>query len=129
MQNEMDKLFRDVSTGLTQRSVTFPAINIWSNDESAIITAEIPGIQKDSLDISVTGDTLSISGSRIPDDVPDDARYHRQERNYGEFSRDIQLPYTVDVEKVKADFALGVLKVTLPRVENEKPKKIAVKAS
>ena len=129
MENEMDKVFRDVSPSAFHKPTTFPAINIWSDDESAIITAEIPGVEKDNLELNVTSDTLSISGTREPDDVPDGARYHRHERNSGKFSRNIQLPYTVDVDKVKADFALGVLNVLLPRVESEKPKKITVKAS
>ena len=129
MQNEMDRLFRETSPRSLPRASTFPPINIWSDDENAMITAEIPGVDKNDLDISVTGDTLSISGSRTPDELPEGARYHRHERNYGEFNRSIQLPYTVDVDKVKADFEQGVLKVFLPRVESEKPKKITVKAS
>ena len=66
---------------------------------------------------------------RRAEELPDEARYHRQERRYGEFERSIQLPYTVDVNKVKAVFKNGVLTVELPRVEAEKPKKITVKAS
>lgn len=129
MQNEMDKLFRVSSPRSQPRSLAFPLVNIWSDEENALITAEIPGVNKDDLDLSVTGDTLTISGKRIPDELPENARYHRQERNYGEFKRNIQLPYTVDVNKVKADFSLGILKISLPRVEAEKPRKIAVKAS
>lgn len=128
MQNQMDRLFKESSPRTLSRASTFPPINIWSDDENAMITAEIPGVDKNDLDISVTGDTLTISGSRNPDELPDGARYHRNERNYGEFNRSIQLPYTVDVDKVKADFSMGVLKVDLPRVESEKPKKITVKA-
>ena len=68
---------------------------------------------------------LTLDGDRLPES----ARYHRQERRYGQFERSIQLPYTVNVNKVKASFKNGMLTVELPRVEAEKPKKIAVKAS
>lgn len=129
MQNDVDRLYRETSPRSSHRSSSFPAINIWSDEENALITAEIPGISKDDLEITVTGDTLNINGTKRMEETPEDAQYHRRERSYGEFNRSIQLPYTVDVNKVKADFALGVLKVFLPRVEAEKPKKITVKAS
>jgi HSP20 family protein len=129
LQQDMTRLFGDLSVNRTRKASSFPAINIWAAEESAKVTAEIPGVSKDDLDINVTGDTLTLSGVRSQDDLPEGARYHRQERRFGEFSRSIQLPYTVDVNKVKAVFKNGVLSVDLPRVEAEKPKKIAVKAS
>ena len=129
LQQDMNQLFGDMNLNRTRKTSSFPAINIWAAEESAKVTAEIPGVRKDDLDINVTGDTLTLSGVRSQDDLPEGARYHRQERRFGEFSRSIQLPYTVDVNKVKAVFKNGVLSVDLPRVEAEKPKKIAVKAS
>jgi HSP20 family protein len=129
LQNDMNRLFGDLNVNRTRRASSFPAINVWAAEESARVTAEIPGVSKDDLEINVTGDTLTLSGVRGQDDLPEGARYHRQERRFGEFSRSIQLPYTVDVNKVKAVFKNGVLSVDLPRVEAEKPKKIAVKAS
>ena len=129
LQQDMNRLFGDMNVNRTRKASSFPAINIWAAEESAKVTAEIPGVSKDDLDINVTGDTLTLSGVRSQDDLPEGARYHRQERRFGEFSRSIQLPYTVDVNKVKAVFKNGVLSVDLPRVEAEKPKKIAVKAS
>jgi HSP20 family protein len=129
LQNDMNRMFGDLGLNRMRRASSFPAINVWAAEHSAKITAEIPGVDKDDLDINVTGDTLTLSGIRKQDDLPESARYHRQERRYGEFNRSIQLPYTVDVNKVKAAFKNGVLTVELPRVEAEKPKKIAVKAS
>jgi HSP20 family protein len=129
LQQDMSRLFGDLNVNRTRRASSFPAINVWAAEESARVTAEIPGVSKDDLEINVTGDTLKLSGVRGQDDLPEGARYHRQERRFGEFSRSIQLPYTVDVNKVKAVFKNGVLSVDLPRVEAEKPKKIAVKAS
>ncbi len=129
LQREMDRMFEEFSQFRLRSPLRYPAINIWANEDSALLTAEVPGIGKDDLEINVTGDTLTISGERKPDDIPEGATYHRRERGFGKFSRSIQLPFTVDVEKVKATFKNGVLKVVLPRVEAEKPKKIAVKSS
>jgi HSP20 family protein len=129
LQNDMNRLFGDMTVNRTRKASSFPAINVWASEQSAKISAEIPGVDKDDLEINVTGDTLTLSGTRNQDDLPEGARYHRQERRYGKFDRSIQLPYTVDVNKVKAVFNNGVLTVELPRVEAEKPKKITVKAS
>ena len=129
LQQDMNRLFGDMTVNRMRQAPTFPAINIWAAEESAKVTAELPGVSKDDLDINVTGDTLTLSGVRNQDDLPEDAHFHRQERRFGEFSRSIQLPYTVDVNKVKAVFKNGVLSIELPRVEAEKPKKITVKAS
>ena len=133
---EMDRLQKDINRlygGPTQnrilKATSFPAINVWAAEDRAKITAEIPGVDNEDLDINVTGDTLTLSGVRKHDDLPEGAHYHRQERRHGDFNRSIQLPYTVDVNKVKATFKNGVLSVELPRVEAEKPKKITVKAS
>lgn len=129
LQRDMNRLFGDYVPGRVQAAPSYPAMNVWADENSALITAEIPGIDKDDLEINVTGDTLSLSGERKLEDLPEGTRYHRQERTSGKFNRSVQLPYTVDVQKVKATFKNGVLKIVLPRIEAEKPKKIAVKAS
>jgi HSP20 family protein len=129
IQDEMDRLSRDFSPRFAQSKTTYPAVNIWADEESAIITAEIPGVSQDGLNINVTGDTLTLGGARIPEELPEGAKYHRQERSYGEFSRSIRLPFTVDVNKVKASFKNGILEIFLPRIEAEKPKKISVKSA
>jgi len=128
LQRDMHRLFGEASPA-RQAAPAYPAMNVWANENSALITAEIPSVSKDALDINVTGDTLTISGERAPEELPEGVRYHRRERGFGKFNRSIQLPYTVDVEKVKATFKNGVLEVVLPRIEAEKPKKIAVRTS
>jgi len=129
LQRDMNRLFGNMTINRERTSPSYPAINIWADENSAIITAEIPGINEDEMEINVTGDTLTIAGERKFEELPEGAKYHRNERSYGKFNRNIQLPYTVDVDKVKASFKNGVLKIILPRIEAEKPKKIAVKAS
>ena len=128
LQREMNRLFNATSTGRVINSPSYPAINIWTNEDGQLISAEMPGINPDDIDIDVTGDALSISGERKPDEVAKEARYHRRERNYGSFSRTIQLPFMVDTNKVEASFKNGVLLISLPRAEADKPKKITIKS-
>jgi len=127
LQREMNRLFNATSKGRVINSPNYPAINIWTNEDGQLISAEMPGVHPDDIDIDVTGDALSISGERKPDDVVKEARYHRRERNYGAFSRTIQLPFMVDTNKVEANFKNGVLLISLPRAEADKPKKITIK--
>jgi HSP20 family protein len=91
-----------------------------------VVTAEVPGINPKDINVTVIEDTLTVSGERQPDQVGEDANYLRQERGYGKFTRSLQLPYSVASSKVEANFHNGVLNVTLPRKEDDKPKKIKV---
>ena len=128
LQREMNRLFDATSKGRVFNSPSYPAINIWTNEDGQLISAEMPGVHPDDIDIDVTGDALSISGERKPDEVVKDAYYHRRERSYGSFSRTIQLPFMVDTNKVEANFKNGVLMISLPRAEADKPKKITIKS-
>ena len=129
LQREMNRLFDSTSRGRVLSAPSYPAINIWTNDDGQLITAEMPGVHPEDINIDVNADALSISGERKPDDVAKDANYHRRERGYGAFSRTIQLPFMVDTNKVEATFKNGVLMIRLPRAEVDKPKKITVKSS
>ena len=122
---QRDRLMNYYSPG--QAAAAYPALNIWASDEGHFITAEMPGVRADELEISIEGDTLTIQGERSADQVPEDAQYHRRERIHGKFSRSIQLPFAVDSKQVEASFTDGVLKITMPRVEAEKPRKIEIK--
>ena len=128
LQREVNRLFDATNKGRVFNTPTYPAVNIWTNDDGQVISAEMPGIRPEDLDIDVTGDALSISGIRKPDEVSKEARYHRRERNYGSFSRTVQLPFMVDTNKVEASFKNGVLFINLPRAEADKPKRITVKS-
>ena len=128
LQREMSRLFDTTSKERVFNSPNYPAINIWTNEDGQIISAEMPGVHPDDIDVNVTGDALSISGERKPDEVAAEAGYHRRERTYGSFSRTIQLPFMVDASKVEASFKNGVLLIALPRAEADKPKKITVKS-
>jgi HSP20 family protein len=124
----MNRLFDTNSKERVFSAPSYPAINIWTNEDGQFISAEMAGVNPDDIDIDVTGDALSISGERKPDEVVKEARYHRRERSYGSFSRTIQLPFMVDTSKVEANFKNGVLMISLPRAEADKPKKITIKS-
>ncbi len=131
LRRDMDKLFENsFPTWQRQRTSAFPTVNVYTNkDEGVLVTAELPGINPDDLNITVTGDTLILSGSRQPEEMPESEQYHRRERGYGEFNRSFQLPYSINKEKVEANMENGVLSITLPRAEAEKPRQISVQAS
>jgi len=128
LQREMNRLFDATSKGRVFNSPSYPAINIWTNEDGQLVSAEMPGVLPDNIDIDVTGDALSISGVRKQDEVAKEAHYHRRERSYGSFSRTIQLPFMVDTNKVEASFKNGILLISLPRAEADKPKKITIKS-
>ena len=107
----------------------FPAINVWAGDEGLVVTAEIPGLLPEDIEINVNGNRLTISGERAIDEVPEGARYNRRERSYGKFSRTLKLQYEVDADNVVATFENGILKVELPRLPEEKPRKIEITAA
>jgi len=111
-----------------ENSTPYPALNAWTNDHEAIVTAEIPGIDPARLDIQVVGDLLTLRGERENEPLSGSQAWRRRERLSGEFTRSLQLPFQVDAERVTARAAHGVLTLTLPRADQEKPRKIAVKS-
>jgi HSP20 family protein len=128
LQRDMNRLFNQYSPTRLQTAPSYPAINIWTNEDGQFVSAEMPGVQVEDIDINVNDNVLTISGQRSLDEVPEDAQFHRRERGYGEFSRNIQLPYAVELDKVEASFKDGILKIMLPKAEAEKPKQIAIKS-
>jgi len=129
LQRDMDRMLSTGYPSYLRSAPSFPALNIWSNEDELIITAEVPGINPEDLDLSVVGDNLTLKGERKAEEMDENARYHRQERGYGSFSRTVQLPFPVDIDKVDANFTNGVLEITMPRAEADKPRKIAVKSA
>ena len=135
---EFDRLRRQIDLfgadfpGRILRGATagvFPLMNMTEDKENFYVRAELPGIAGDALDISVTGDTLTISGERVMPTGDENAKYHRREREAGKFSRIVNLPSQIDTTKVKPDSKNGILTVTLPKAEETKPKQISVKIS
>jgi len=106
----------------------FPALNVWVGGDEAIVTTELPGVEKGDLDLSVSGSTLTLKGSRKPEELKEGESYHRRERWAGQFSKTLDLPFDLEADKVDAKFSRGVLVINLPRAEAEKPRKIAITA-
>jgi len=127
LQREMDRLFDEIYPERTRTAPSYPAMNVWADEDSVLVTAELPGLDAKDIQLDVLENTLTLRGERKPDELPEGARYHRQERGYGQFARSLQLPFKVDANKVKATFKDGVLRVKLPRAEEDRPKKIAIK--
>ncbi|PPB81490.1 HSP20 family protein [Albidovulum inexpectatum] len=124
MLRDMDDLF-----GLRAETATFPAVNVWQGDEAIAITAEIPGVDIADLDISVKDNVLTISGERKPPELPEGARWHRSERSYGRFARSIRLPFAASDDRVEARLTNGVLRIVVARPEEDKPRRIEIKAA
>ena len=128
LQREMNQLFDSALTSHGEDKVNFPAINVWVKPDSGqVITAEIPGVNFEDLDLKISGDVLTISGKRENLEQDDLVSFHRQERVFGDFSRSIRLSFPVDTDKVEASVEKGILKIWLPMVESEKPRRIPVK--
>ena len=125
IENEMNRV---LSRFVSPSTSDFPAVNIWTDGEETLVTTEIPGIDANAIDISVIGKTLILKGAREPDQLDNGNSYHRRERWYGQFTKAIELTFTIEAEKVKASFSNGILTIRLPRSEAEKPKKITIKS-
>jgi HSP20 family protein len=131
MRRDMDRLSEGLARGISKEPMAgvFPLMNVSEDKDNYYVRAELPGLKANDLDISVTGDTLSISGERKIPAEDEKAQYHRREREAGKFSRIVSLPAQIDTGKVEARCSDGVLTVVLPRAEAAKPKQIAVKTS
>lgn len=137
---EMEHLFenafpamwrRHFNSGLTHPGEGFknriPTVDVVDRDSELFLRAEIPGVKKKDLDISVTENSVSIKGSTKHEEVEEKGEYYRRETSSGSFSRTLSLPSEVDSSNVKAELKDGVLEMTLPKVKKAKRKKISVK--
>jgi HSP20 family protein len=103
----------------------FPLLNLWTNPDGAIVAAEVPGVSPDDLEISIRRDTVTLRGTRKGEPT-EDAVVLRQERMTGSFARNMVLPFRVDAERASAKFDRGVVILTLPRPEEDKPHRISI---
>jgi len=129
LQRDMNRLLAGTSRWPGSGTApSYPAMNVWTDQDGVVVTAELPGINPEDMDISVKNETLTVQGYRAPDEVQEGETYHRRERGSGRFTRSLQLPFQVESGKVAASYQKGVLTITLPRAQADKPKKIAIKA-
>ena len=104
-----------------------PKFEVKETESCYVLRADLPGVKKDALEVTLDADTLIIAGSRDAEDRKDDETYHVYERSYGAFKRAFRLPDMADGEKIDADLSDGVLSVSIPKRAEAKPRKIALK--
>jgi HSP20 family protein len=129
MQRDMNRLFSGfMGRGVSPfRGDVFPAVNVSEDADALYVRAELPGMLPEEIDISVEGDTVTLRGERKLK-AAEHVNYHRRERESGRFRRIFTLPTRVNPEAVSASFKDGVLKITLPKAEEVKPKQIHIKS-
>jgi len=103
-----------------------PAVDIYDNDRNIVIKAELPGMEKKDIILQVNGRVLTLKGEHSSENEVKEDKYHRRERSYGKFERVFTLPLEVDPDKITADYKDGVLKIDIPKPEEQKPKQITV---
>jgi HSP20 family protein len=136
--DEFDRLRRQMewlSSGLLESRAAltgpgvFPLVNVTEEADNYYVRAELPGIKAGDIEISATGNTLSLSGERKIPEEKDNVKYHRRERESGKFSRMIALPAQINTAKVEAHSGEGILIVTLPKADEAKPRQITIQAA
>ena len=132
LREAMDRLFED---SLVRPSRLFPdlwgeslAVDVYQTDNEVVVKTTLPGVKPDEVEITVTGDTLTIKGETKAEEKVKRENYFRQERRCGAFSRSVTIPIAVRSEKAEATFQDGVLTITLPKAEEAKPKRIKIQA-
>ena len=132
---------RDAMSRLFEESIVHPmtgwpatgrtealAVDMYETDDAIVVKSAIPGIKSDELDVSISGDTLTIKGETKAEEEIEEGNFIHRERCYGSFCRSLTIPLSVVADKAEAEFEDGVLTLTLPKAEEVKPKAIKVKA-
>lgn len=133
LRDEIDRLFEVPLAELAHTSQLLsgwtPAFDVFEDKDNFYVRAELPGMRKEDIDLSLHNGSLSVSGERKSEEKLKDAEVYRTERFFGRFQRTITVPAEVAVDKIKAQYKDGILSVTLPKAEEAKPKHIDVKVN
>lgn len=134
LRREMDRVFEDFfgprRWGLIPRGGEWtPVMDVAETADQIVVKAEVPGIEPKEINISLSGDVLTVKGEKKSEHEEKKENYHLVERSYGFFSRTVTLPAAVDAEKIEAKYEKGVLTVTCPKKEGVKPKAIEIKTA
>jgi len=133
LRDELDRLFESPWTGITRTAQLLsgwtPALDVHEDKDNFVVVAELPGMKREDIDVSLHDGVLGISGERKTDEKYEGAEVYRTERLFGKFQRTVTLPAPVAAEKVTAQYKDGVLTITLPKTEAAKPKQIDVNVS
>jgi HSP20 family protein len=130
IQQEMNRLFDDffgrpVAVETSQRT-WLPVSDMWETKDDVCVAFELPGVRENEVNVSITGDVLTVRGERKWERGVKDETIHRLERVYGKFERSIPLPMAVQADKVKATYRDGILEIRLPKAEEVRPKEIKI---
>ena len=137
IQDEMNQLFDDLFGRTPKRWSAFgpeeglwtPNVDVSETKDEIVVTAEMPGMKKEDIKLSVQDNVITLSGEKKSEEEKKDANFYRLERSFGSFCRSFTLPTPVEAEKIKASFKDGILKVTLPKSEQVKTKEIPINIS
>jgi len=130
LRDEMDRMFATPFTELSRGGQFFnqwaPALDLYEDKDNVFVKAEIPGMKKEEIEVSLHENALTISGERKLEQKHEEAENYRSERFFGRFTRSVVLPVAVESDKVKASYKDGILTISLPKSEQAKPKQIEV---
>lgn len=129
LQDRVNRLFQETGAGHDEGLTTtsfVPPVDIYETEHNIVLKVEVPGIEQKDLDIRIENNTITIRGERKFEKEVKEENFHRVERRYGSFQRSFSLPNTVNTENVTADYENGLLKVTLAKRAEAKPKQIKV---
>jgi HSP20 family protein len=132
MEQMMDALWRGWPSRLaldTTEPILRPAMDVIENDTNLTLRMDLPGVRPDDVHVEVENNTLTINGEISETREEKDQRYHYRERRYGKFQRSLNLPNTLDTNKVEANFENGVLNVAIPKLPQAHPKQISIKTT
>jgi HSP20 family protein len=133
LQDRMNRLFRESYNDGRDESLTTstfaPSVDVYEDEHKVTLKIEVPGIDEKDIDVRVENNTLTVQGERKIEKEEKEENYRRVERHYGVFTRTFSLPQTVETESVSADYDKGVLKISLPKKAEAKPKQIKVNIS
>lgn len=133
LRREMDDLFNRIFGETSLSKIGFvkwqPPVDLSETDTHLIIKAELPGIEAKDVDVSITGDRLTIKGEKQQEKEEKEENRYRSERYYGAYERTIDLPVSIEEDKTEATFDKGILTITLPKVEKIKKKQVKIKVS
>jgi HSP20 family protein len=128
LDSDIDDIFKNVWRTPLARSVhQYPALDMAEYENESVVVAEMPGLKKEDMKLSVLDGVLTISGERKAHPLPENSSWLRNEIRTGEFSRTIQLPHDVKTDAISAELTNGVLRIVLPKSEEVRPSEIAIK--
>ena len=123
---DIRRLHDDINRIFAVQATDFPPLNLWTAEAGVVVTAAIPGVRREDLQISIQQNTLTLKGKRAPNARAGEVTFHRRERSYDPFVRSVGLPFAIDAYNVEAEVIDGILVVKLPRSDADRPRQINI---